>query len=169
MATIKGVMHSYISIASSIQRSQKNKARTTAKNFKEQQKVEEIVNAEQAVNDWELYVDLLKSLHKNCSEGVDWKEIEKVKKPEEPSINRQEQNIAKDKFENFIPSVFDTIFGSSEKKKNKLNHIFKTAKAKDDFILQEFSAKLEDWEYLQNIRLGVKNKKIESYKNARIL
>jgi len=77
MATLNRAIRSYGATVRRMEREQQRKARESAKRFKEQQKLQEIENAQQAVSDWENYVDTIQSLHKNCTEPVDWEQIKK--------------------------------------------------------------------------------------------
>ncbi|MDH7448461.1 hypothetical protein [Aquimarina sp. 2201CG14-23] len=84
MATIKSAMRSYGAAVRRMEREQQRDAREAAKRFKQQQKLEEIENAQQAVSDWENYVDTIQSLHKNCTESIDWNQIKNTLQPNEP-------------------------------------------------------------------------------------
>lgn len=170
MATIKGAMRSYGAAVRRMEREQQRQARESAKRFKEQQKLEEIANAQQAVSDWENYVDTIQSLHKNSTEPIDWKQIENTVKPTEPILESKNEILAKNKLENFKPSVFDKLFGSTQKKINRLTDLLKQAKEKDkkeyDLNYKEYLEELSNWDELQEISSGVKNKEVDFYKKA---
>lgn len=170
MATLKGAMRSYGAAVRRMEREQQKQAREAAKRFKEQQKLQEIENAKQAVFDWENYVDTIQSVHKNCTEPIDWEQIENTEKPIEPKQETDNELLAKNKLEKFKPSFFDKIFGSTEKKIKRLNEDLNKAKLKDekefDLKYKNYLRELENWEELQSISKGVKNKQTEDYKNA---
>ena len=131
MATIKGAIRSYGAAVRRMEREQQRQARESAKRFKEQQKLEEIANAQQAVSDWENYVDTIQSIHKNCTEPIDWKQIENTEKPTKPILETRNEIVAKNKLDNFKPSVLDKLFGSTQKKVNRLTALLGQAKDKD--------------------------------------
>lgn len=170
MATLKGAMRSYGATVRRMEREQQRQAREAAKKFKEQQKLQEIQNATQAVSDWENYVDTIQSVHKNCTEPIDWKQIEDTVNPTEPVIEVKYELAAKYKLDNFKPSFFDKILGSTQKRVNKLNESLNAAKSKDkneyDLKYKKYLDELNNWEELQNISKGVKSKDPEHYKNA---
>jgi hypothetical protein len=170
MATLNGVIRSYGAAVRRMEREQQRQARESAKRFKEQQKFEEIENAQQAVSDWENYVDTIQSLHKNCTEPVDWKQIENTEKPIEPILESKNEIIAKNKVDNFKPSFFDKLFGSTEKKIIKLKENLESAKQKDtkeyDISRKDYLNELNNWEELQKISIGIKNKDVDYYKKA---
>lgn len=170
MATLNGAIRSYGAAVRRMEREQQRNARESAKRFKEQQKLEEIENAQQAVSDWENYVDTIQSLHKNCTEPIDWKQIENTEKPIEPILESKNEIIAKNKLDNFKPSFFDKLFGSTQKKINRLVGLLEQAKAKDkkeyDVNYKEYLDELNNWKELQEISAGIKNKKTDFYKKT---
>lgn len=170
MTTLKGAMRSYGAAVRRIEREQQRQAREAAKRFKEQQKLQEIENAQQAVSDWESYVETIQSLHKNCTDSIDWKQIENIKEPTEPILENKNEVIAKNKLDDFKPSFLDKVFGSTQKKINKLYEQVEQAKQKDkkdyDIAYKDYLNELNNWEELQEISAGIKRKEPESYKNA---
>ena len=170
MATLKGAIRSYGAAVRRMEREQQRQAREAAKRFKEQQKLQEIEDAKQAVLDWENYVDTIQSVHKNCTEPIDWRQIKNTEKPVEPKKEHSNEFLAKNKLEKFKPTFFDKIFGSTGKKIKRLNENLNNAKLKDekefDLKHKDYLRELSNWEELQSISLGIKNKRAEDYKNA---
>jgi O6-methylguanine-DNA--protein-cysteine methyltransferase len=170
MATLNGAIRSYGAAVRRMEREQQRKARESAKRFKEQQKLQEIKNAQQAVADWEDYVETLQSIHKNCTTPVDWNQIKNTNKPIEPILESKHEIIAINKLENFKPSFFDKLFGLTQKKINRLKDLLKQAKAKDnkeyDVNYKEYLDELNNWQELQEISNGIKNKETDFYKKA---
>jgi len=90
MATLKGVVRSYGAAVRRAERDQQRRSREAAKRFKEQQKQLEFENAAQAVKDWNNYVEILKSFHKEASVKVNWQQIRNEAKPylpEQPHLS----------------------------------------------------------------------------------
>lgn len=170
MTTFKGAMRSYGAAVRRMEREQQRQAREAARRFKEQQKLQEIENAQQAVSDWENYVETIQSVHKNCTEPIDWKQIEEAEKPTEPIFETKNEVIAKNKLDNFKPSFFDKVFGSTQKKINRLSQQVEQAREKDkknfDIANKNYLDELNNWYELQEISTGIKKKDPESYKNA---
>lgn len=170
MTTLKGAMRSYGAAVRKIEREQQRQAREAARRFKEQQKFQEIEDARQAVIDWENYVNMIQSAHKNCTELIDWNQIKSTPKPDKPILESTNENIAKDKLETFKPTFFDKIFGSTEKKISKLKEQVEKAKIIDqneyDTVKKEYLDELNNWEELQRIANGVHDKNPEAYKDA---
>tara|TARA_R110002096_G_scaffold37468_2_gene104028 strand:+ start:5253 stop:6242 length:990 start_codon:yes stop_codon:yes gene_type:complete len=170
MATLKGAMRSYGAAVRRMEREQQRKARESAKRFKEQQKLQEIQDASQAVADWKNYVDTIQSLHKNCTESIDWNQIKNTAKPNEPIQVSNNKIKAKNKLDNFKPSFFDKLFGSTQKKINQLTKLLEQAKEKDskenDLKYKEYLDELTNWKELQAICIGLQKKQPESYNDA---
>ncbi|MCG7503002.1 hypothetical protein MHM83_14115 [Tenacibaculum sp. Mcav3-52] len=170
MTTLKGAIRSYGASVRRIEREQQRQAREAAKRFKEQQKQQEIKNAKQAVLDWKNYVETIQSVHKNCTEPIDWLEIEKTEKPIEPNLQTRNEALAKKRLENFKPSFFDKIFGSTQKKIKRLSNQLEQAKQKDkkefDIVYKNYLNELNNWNELQDISSGIKKRETSSYKKA---
>ncbi|WP_296386799.1 hypothetical protein [Winogradskyella sp.] len=170
MATLKGAMRSYGAAVRRMEREQQRQARESAKRFKEQQKLQEIENAQQAVLDWENYVDTIQSLHKNCTEPIDWQQIENTEKPNEPKKENKNEVVAKNRLDNFKPSFFDKIFGSTQKKINRLTELVEKAKSKDktefDLGYKQYLDELNNWKELQEINAGINKNEAKYYKKA---
>ncbi len=170
MATIKGFIRSYGAAVRRMEREQQREAREAAKRFKEQQKLLEIQNAKQAVKDWTNYVKLLQSVHKNCTESIDWDQIKNTSKPTKPTHKRAYEKPAQDKLDNFKPSIFDKIFGSTQKKIVRLKQQVKEAKEQDEKIYlanySDYKEACKDWEELQSIARGIGDNDPQAYENA---
>lgn len=170
MTTLKGAMRSYGAAVRRMEREQQRQTREAAKRFKELQKLQEIENAQQAVTDWERYVETIQSVHKNCTEPIDWQQIEETEKPIKPILETKNETVAKKKLNSFKPSFFDKVFGSTQKKIKRLTEQIEQAKQKDrkdfDIAYKSYLEKVKNWEELQEISAGIKRKEPESYKNA---
>ncbi|AYN66903.1 hypothetical protein D1013_05710 [Euzebyella marina] len=170
MATLRGAIRSYGATVRRIEREQQRRNREAAKRFKEQQKLQALADASQAVEDYNNYVEILQSVHKNCTESVDWNRIKNHPKPLKPTEEWENELKAKTKLENFRPSLFDTIFGSSKKKITRLEDAINLASEKDrkqnDLNFEKYKQELNDWTRLQNISDGIDQKNPEAYKEA---
>jgi len=167
MATLKGVVRSYGAAVRRAERDQQRRSREAAKRFKEQQKQLEFENAAQAVKDWNNYVDILKSFHKEASVKVNWQAIRNEAKPVAPHYSSLNETIAQHKLNNFKPSILDNLFGSANRKIKNLENQIQSAKHKDQLsyqaALNEYHETLNDWTELQNIAEGVADRDTEAY------
>ena len=170
MTTFKGAMRSYGAAVRRIERDQQRQTRESARRFREQQKLKEILNAKQAVTDWEKYVETIQSIHKNCTEPIDWFQIRNEEKPRRPNEDFKNEELAKSKLDMFRPSFFDKLFGSIQKKINKLRDSLEHAIIKDkkenDLKHSEYLNELQNWEELIEISVGITDKDVNAYKKA---
>ena len=74
MVTFRGVLRE-------IEREQKRSAREAARRHKLQMKQHDIENAAEALKTYNEYIDMLQSVHKNCTHNVDWNRIRKDPEP----------------------------------------------------------------------------------------
>lgn len=175
MATFKSALRSYNAAVRRSERDSKRREREAAMRFKEQQKLEAIEDARNAVESWEEYVEMIQSMHKDCTAPIDWQEILDSPEPECPEYCDHHECHAKNQLDNFKPSfldklLFDRLFSSSTKKREKLKMLLVKAQNKDKDIhnnkINEFESDKEEWSYLQEMAKGVLGKNIEHYKNA---
>lgn len=170
MATLKGAIKSYNATVKRIERERQREARESAKRFKEQKKQLEIENAGRAVQDWNNYVDLLQSVHKNCTETIDWQEVKSAERPEEPINETTREVQVQRKINNFKPSLLNKIFGTTQKAIEKLGNELEAAKKADEAEykrnLDEYKDELSNWEQLQEISAGVAESKTGAYRDA---
>jgi hypothetical protein len=170
MTTLKGAMRSYGATVRRIEREQQKQVREATRRFKEQQKLQEIENAREAVEDWENYVEMIKSAHKNCTDSIDWNDIKNITRPQKPELLTINEDFAKNKLESYKPTFFDKLFGSTEKKTSQLKSFVEKAKILDqdkyNKELKEYLDELNNWEELQIIADGIHAKNPESYKKA---
>jgi hypothetical protein len=165
MVTFKQVARSYTSAVKAAEREQKRQAREAARLYKEQQKQQEITNAAETVKRYEEYIDVLMSIHKNCTDKIDWQQIQDDPEPPKPVKQSTHENAARQKLDNFKPSFFDKIFGS-KKKIQALEQKVEQAKAQDLKDFETAKETYEDWQKVQAIAKGVQVKDPQAYADA---
>lgn len=84
MTTFRSALRSYNAAVRRIERDSKRREREAAIRFKEQQKLEAIEDAKNAVESWEEYVEMIQSMHKDCTATIAWQEILDTPVPEYP-------------------------------------------------------------------------------------
>lgn len=170
MATINGIIRSYGAAVRRAERDKQRRARESARRFKEQQKQQAIQDAKHAVRDWNDYVEMLQTLHKDCTNIVNWDEILNTPPPAEPAFQKTSEEKAQIKLDNFKPSFLYKIFRSTQKKIKNLNDQIIVAKEKDQREYEknytEYKKTLEHWKILKGIAEGVKDKNPEFYRKA---
>jgi hypothetical protein len=170
MTTFRGFIRTTGAISRSIQRENQKRIRETTKKFNEQQKLNTIADGKKAVKEWNDYVEMLKSFHKNCSETINWDEILNISKPTEPKLISKYEDLAKYELSIFKPNIFHKLFGLTKTKIDKLEKEIVKSKEKDisEFNTENttFEQENKDWKELIEIAKGVKAKKNDSYEKA---
>ncbi len=170
MTTVRGFLRSYGAAVRRIEREQQRKAREAARRFKEQQKLQAINDAKQAVADWEHYVDTLQSIHKNCTNSVDWNSLQKMPDPTSPARSAVHESTVRRKIYNYKPSVVDKLLGATQKKIDQLNALLNEAIQKDEeeykLACEQYQKEIDDWNQIQSITEGIENKDSASYIEA---
>lgn len=170
MATIRGFIRSYGAAVRRAEREQQRKARETAKRYKEQLKQIEIINAAEAVYNYNQYVDLIQSIHKNCTDKIDWNQIKVTPTPKEPIKQTIYETEARDKLSKYHPSILDKIIGSTNKKIRQLEDLVKNGTEKDEeefrTAQKEYLEERKDWQFLQKITQGLEKKDLQSYQDV---
>lgn len=168
MVTLQGFVRSYAAAIKRAERNQQKRSREAAKLFRQQQKQNEIANAAEAVKQYDEYIDVIMSVHKDCTDTVDWVMIKNEPKPELPVYKRYKELIALELYKNYNPSLIDKCFSLEAKKRRKLNSAVVNGKEEDlkehNLKMLEYNVLLTEWDKFQNLCRGIESKDINSYK-----
>ena len=133
-------------------------------------KLEEISNASEAVNSYNEYVEILQSLHKNCTTKVKWEEIINSTEPEEPINENAHYNQAKTDLDNYKPSKLKSFFVKTDKRLIELENQLEQSRIVDNEIyeqqLNEYRDERLNWLEIKGIGKGVLNYDTEYYLRA---
>ncbi|MET0464086.1 MAG: hypothetical protein ABW007_13070 [Chitinophagaceae bacterium] len=145
-------------------------AREAAKKYREQKKKEDIADAAAAVKEYTEYITVLKSVHKEAADPVNWEEILDDVPPTAPEKTSTNEDAAKRKLATYKPSAIDKLFGLAGSKKRKLEKAVATGRANDEQQYKAAVTKSEEdareLEFLQATGKGILNKDIHAYKAA---
>ena len=170
MTTFKGFMRSTNASLNRLERAHNRRVREAAKEFKLQQKQQELENATKAVQDYDEYVSVLKSVHKDVGDTIDWAQINGEPKPQEPQLTHEKENEAKKKLEHYRPSFIDKLFALSNGKIKRLQQKITLAVQEDQqhykASLQKHQGDLKEWEELQIMSKGIMAKDVVCYRQA---
>jgi hypothetical protein len=156
---IPGTGLSYVSTSSS-GKSYKTKAYQTYRQLQEQQKQlrkeqeQELARHEVAV--FENQCELVKSIHKECDEYVDWTEILNSTPPFKKGEAGPKEKEAIRNYENYKPKFFEWLFKKEEKAYSRLSEQIQQAKIEDEKTYKE-------WEELVHFAKQVLDGDIDTY------
>jgi phage terminase small subunit len=117
--------------------------------------MQELEKAQFEVNEFENYIDVIRSIHKECGESWHWQEIKSSNPPEQPQARREAEMKVQKAFDKYSPSFFDKIFHKIGKKKSALLKEIEKAKKADAIELkkafEEYSINYQEWKTLTEI------------------
>ena len=117
--------------SSSWEREARRRQRELEQQRKELARMQELEKAQFEVSEFENYIDIVRSIHKDCAESWNWQEIKSSAPPEEPQPQQKNEMKAQKAFNDYAPSVVDKIFRRIEKRKSALLREIKKAKETD--------------------------------------
>lgn len=146
----KGTIRSVGAAIRAAERDAKRRQRELERQEKQYEKMQQLEQAAYEVDVYENNIDIIQSLHKECSEKVDWVTIAKLTPPPEPKNTHQKETGARLKAENYKPGFFDKILKRSEKKQKQLNDSIPKAKEADinkhEKNIKKWKSDLSAWE-----------------------
>jgi len=122
----KGTMRSVNAAVKAAERDAKRRQRELEKRQKELQKMQAIERATFEVEQYENYIEVIQSVHKETS-GYSWQSLSNVKMPEEPRNACLRETKAQNEIDNYSPGFFEKLLGKTELKRNELNSKLKNA------------------------------------------
>lgn len=164
-----------------VDRSQRANERTALKRHRElvreraryekiNAKLAELEAAQAEVTEFESYLDVLVSLHKDCVEPWDWKRIGESKPPNKPKPSTQHQNMAKEVLENYRPGFIDKLLRRVPKRiaalEGKVRDATELDREIDQSALAQYTKELLNWDIRRKLADGVLRQDPETLKRA---
>lgn len=116
------------------------------------------------------YIEMLRSLHKDSPELINWNDVKKTPPPLEEAAENKKEKQARQRLLSYSPSFFDKLFNKKEKRIRQLTSALEQAiifdKADYEQYLQDYQSAVSDWQRLQKIAEGVLAKNPDAYKEA---
>jgi hypothetical protein len=112
-------------------------------------KQREIERAAHAVEKYENHIEVLQSVHKDCTPPVDWQGISSSPQPEEAQDTHSSEQSAQLTYDKFRPTLLHKVFKKEEQMRLGLSLKIEKAKEEDQNRNQskhdEYLVKLTDW------------------------
>lgn len=166
----KGTLRSIAAAQRRAEREAKRRQRELERRRKELEKMREIEQAAYEVQVFENYIDVLASIHKDCSESWDWDSIRSSPPPSKPENINKNENKARKEYEEFKPRLMDKIFGRVESKKRELKSAIYQGAQDDEDLFREAMNKYEtdyaDWEAIRDLAGKLLEKDQNAYLDA---
>jgi hypothetical protein len=166
----KGNLRTVVAYSRKLEREEHRMASIAAKQYKAMLKQEEFENGQKIVQDYNNYIELISSTHKETSEPLNWQDVLNEPEPARPVLKDEQQRLAKKNLDSYKPSFFDKLFGSAPKKFQQLQTRVATASDKDKKVyekeLEQYNADYAVWENNKEIAKGVLASDVEAYKKV---
>lgn len=143
----KGTVRSIGAAVRAAERDAKRRQRELEKRQKQYERMQELEQAAYEVEVYENHIEIIQSLHKECSDPISWENIAKSHEPKRPENSRKHEKAARSKAENYKPGFIDRLFKREEKKEKRLEENISRAIEEDE---AEHKASVSSWEKKQN-------------------
>lgn len=135
-------------------RESERRRRELQRRQREVQKLQEFEAARLEVEIYENRVEVLKSIHKDCSETFNWELIKSEDPPFLPGETGHYEKEAREKLRNYKPGILDKMFNRSEVRKKLLEQEIQKAKEVDQ---QEYKNWQERIQLAKDVLTGDKD------------
>lgn len=146
----KGTVRSIGAAMRAAERDAKRRQRELEKKQKQYAKMQVLEQAAYEVEVFENQIEILQSLHKDCSAHIDWQGIAKTPRPLAPEKLSTHEKAAKFKLDDYKPGFLDRILKREEKTVAKLKTKIAAAVEKDksEYIKnkEKHLVQTKDWE-----------------------
>ncbi|WP_417446950.1 hypothetical protein [Kangiella sp.] len=139
----KGTVRSVGSAIRAAERDAKRRERELQQRNKQYEKMQELEQAAYEVDVFNNHIDVIQSLHKECSPRIDWNQIALSNPPIEPRKSNDNEEKARLISDNYKPGVFDRLFKREEKKRELLSKKIVEATKSDESL---YKSKIKNWE-----------------------
>ena len=128
----KGAVRSMAAAARRAEREAIGRQRELERQQKEIEQMEELDRAALEVGLYENRIEVLLSIHKDCSDGWNWGQISTASEPMKPSKSDKHESKAQARLKSFKPGVADKLFGRTATKIDELRYNVERVKRSDE-------------------------------------
>lgn len=166
----KGAARSFAATARRIERDQQRRARVATQQFKQLQKEQAITSAAQAVAGYNDYVNVIKCVHHDCSDELNWTAMQHERPPVAPLPSFAHERTAQTALDTYQPGFFDRLFKRGPGKTQRLQEAVAAARQLDQQRTAESQAEhtrqLTDWQDRQDLTRQVLARDSDVYRQV---
>ncbi len=133
-----------------MEREAQHRQRELERQLKQAQKEEAVAAAALEVEVFDNRIDVLTSVHKECSQEIDWRTMAEADPPQEPNRSDSSEREAQQRLDGYEPSLWDRLTKRQEKKLEALERQVETARSDDDESYrraqQRYLKEYTDWQ-----------------------
>lgn len=145
----KGTLRSVNAAVNRMEREANRRQREHSRQQKIQNKINELEHAAYEVEMFNNYIKQIKTIHTQRSPVIDWTRAARQPEPMKPIRLDTKEVAARRKLEKFKPSMFQKLFGRSEKAQKELQDKVISAKCADDEThkdaIREYQLDMSSW------------------------
>jgi hypothetical protein len=166
----RGTYRAYRSAVNSIERSARRRQKELDLQQKQANKMQEIERAQYEVSVYENKIDLLLTLHKDCSEVWNWKQINSSEPPEIPIRSNHNEKKARYELKSYKPGFMDKLLDKVDQKVDGLKDAVRDAikidenKFKKD--MHDYEEQLNEWKSMVDLSSRIMNCDPKAYIEA---
>ena len=148
----RGTLRTFSAITREAERDARRRQRELERQQKEFQRMQELQRAAHEVDVYKNKIQILETVHHDCSKPIDWDKIYKIPPPPKPKLKQINEQKAIRNYQNYKPTFFHKIFYQVNKRKKKLKAQIKNGKKQD---ISEYKLDVENYkEWAQNKKLS---------------
>lgn len=171
MSQLAKVMRSSVAAYRRAQRSQqRQRTSDVTREYKQQQKEQAILDASAAVRHYNNYIDLIKSVHKETTDPINWEELQNAVSPAKPEKQSLHADAAVFRLVHYKPSLVDKLLRLEKRRRRKLEREIVRAGARDEQLhteaMKQYEEEKAEFDCTTSIARGVLNLDIEAYEEA---
>lgn len=168
--SLRGVVRAINRTARHIERDQQRRARVAAQQYKFLQKQQAVLDTAQAVREYEEYINVLRTIHCDCSDTIDWLVIHQESPPTIPVITNERERTAQNKLATYQPSFLGKLFKLDSGKIKRLEEAVIIARQQDEQAFKgwqaDYKKQYEEWQDQQELARLVLAKESDVYKEV---
>lgn len=145
----KGAVRSIGAAVRAAERDAKRRQRDLERRRQQYAKMQDLEQAAYEVEVYENHIDVIQSIHKECSPPIDWNKIASSKQPVEPKMNTDNESEARHSLESYKPGIIGRLFKREEKKRaflsQKIDEAIKRDEDKYKSSVLRWEQDVEEW------------------------
>jgi hypothetical protein len=166
----KGTLRSVQAAARKAEREAERRRRELERHQKQVEKMEELERAAYEVEVYENFIDVLLTVHQECSDSWDWEAIKSCEPPTVPDRESALEEAAKAERDEYTPSLLDRTLRRVDSKREELARAVEDARNQDETNYQEalveYEQEIEDWQAACELAGRVLSGEHEAYHDA---
>ena len=135
--------------------------------LKQNEKMAERERARFEASQYENYIQLLLSIHKDCGEIWNWNELLHAPPPAEPQPSQRHEVAARRALAAYSPGFFERLFGGAKNRMARLQGDLRRASAKDasenDAAITTFRAEQKLWNAQRRLAVAMNQRNPKAY------